>query len=412
MGRATADPLVRLRAWWFHRQGLTPASAPTSIEGCLQTAGWVTTSGSPNLYVSIRARMPGASRTAVDRLAMDGTAIVEVPGAQGRPAMVVPQAEAALVLRLHYAAWQKHAAAYFRSGRGPSEAQFDGLCRQVMRALDEAPLSSGDVRARVTHPDAAEMLSSALATLAIRGIVRRFPSDGRLDSPKYLYELRHPDDRPDLDAEGDHATVVARSLADYLRRHGPATTDEMAHWGALTKGDVRTALKTIGAEAVEIPGWAKQAWLAADTVKAWQAFDGPPEGGPYKGGPHISLLPYRDPYVYVRRPPGVLAGNGDGETLDVRYGKVSRGRIADAESGLSHHVVVSNGELVGLWEYDPAARRVVSRLWKTDRVLKGAVADAAEATTAFINSELGDFKLSAVDPADRRAKRLKFLKSG
>jgi hypothetical protein len=54
-----------------------------------------------------------------------------------------------------------------------------------------------DIRASVSHPDAPELLIGALIGLAVRGVVRRYPVDGRLDSSKYLWELRHPDDRPD-----------------------------------------------------------------------------------------------------------------------------------------------------------------------------------------------------------------------
>ena len=65
--RSVADPLARLRAWWLHRQGLTPATAPKSVEACVRQAGWLATSGSTGVYLSIRARMPGASREAIDR---------------------------------------------------------------------------------------------------------------------------------------------------------------------------------------------------------------------------------------------------------------------------------------------------------------------------------------------------------
>src|SRR5205823_4512634 len=232
--RPGPDPLARLRAWWLRRQGLTPATAPKTIEACVCQAGWLPTQGSTGAYLSIRARVPGASREAIDRAAIDGVPLVDVPGAHARPPVLVPRREMALALRLHRASYQKHAASYFAS-EGISEAAFAGVAAQVCRLLDEGPLPSSDIRKSLSHPDAAELLVGALVDLTVRGVVRRFPVDGRIDSSKYMYELRHPDDRPDLDAEGDAAAVVAKAAELFLRRHGPVTLEEFAMWADVTK---------------------------------------------------------------------------------------------------------------------------------------------------------------------------------
>ena len=189
--RHASDPRARLRAWWLCRQGLIPATAPKTIEACVRQAGWLATSGSTGVYLSVRARMPGVSSKAIDRAAIDSVTLIEVPGAHGRPSVLVPRDEMPLALRLHAATFQRHFAPLFRSGR-VSEAAFRGVGAQVCRALDGGPLSSSDIRKSITHPDAGELLVGALGDLAVRGIVRRFAVDGRLDSAKYMYELRHP----------------------------------------------------------------------------------------------------------------------------------------------------------------------------------------------------------------------------
>lgn len=194
--------------------------------------------GSTGVYLSMRARLPRISRETIDRAAMDGVDVIEVPGAHARPAVLVPRDEMALALRLHWASYAKHAAPLFASGRY-SETALKAIASQVCRVLDEGPLSTADIRAVVTHPEAGELLTGALIDLAVRGIVRRHPADGRLDSSKYLYELRHPDDRPDLDAEGDAATVMLKATRLFLQRYGPAAVDEIADWGGLTKGSIR-----------------------------------------------------------------------------------------------------------------------------------------------------------------------------
>ena len=103
---------------------------------CVRQAGWLPTQGATGVYLSIRARMPGVSRDAIDRAAIDGVPLVDVPGAHARPWVLIPRVEMALALRLHLASYQKHAASYFAS-EGISEAAFAGVAAQVCRLLDE-----------------------------------------------------------------------------------------------------------------------------------------------------------------------------------------------------------------------------------------------------------------------------------
>ncbi len=69
---------------------------------------------------------------------------------------------------------------------------------------------------------------------------------------------------------------------------------------------------------------------------------------------------------------------------------------------------MSGGEVVGVWEYDPKTEMVVTRVWRTDCRLKERVAEAAVDTGRFIREQLGDAKLSAVDPPWARERRLAF----
>ena len=394
----TKDDLPRLRAWWFSRQGLTPRRTPKTVADGLRRSGWLTTSGGVNVYLSLRARMPCVSREAIDRAALDGVEVIEVPGAHARPPVLVPRDEMALALRLHWDSYSKHAAAYFARAVF-TEAALHAVAAQVCRALDEGPLSTGAIRPLLTHPDAGELLTGALVHLATRGIVRRYPADGRLDSSKYQYELRHPDDRPDLDAEGDAASVAAGAARLFLQRYGPATVDEMAEWAPLTKGALRQALASLGAEPIPIQGWTKEAWLLPEDVRAWKTFEA--------DAARVVLLPYRDPFVSRRRPTAVLAADGQARVLNAS----SKLEAIGAATKLTHHAIVAGGELVGVWEYDPGTKRIVSRVWSTEKGMRGRVDDAAAETERFITQQLGDAGLSAVDPPARRAKRLAFCRA-
>jgi hypothetical protein len=398
MARSAADPLAPLRGWWLRRQGLTPATAPETIDACARQAGWLSTS--TGVYLSIRARMPGVSREAIDRAAMDRVSLSEVPGAHGRPAVLVPRDEIPLALRLHSATFQKHLAPHFARG-DISQAALRGVETQVCRALDEGPLTTADIRDSMRNPDAEELLVTALIDLAVRGIVHRFPVDGRLDSMKYMYELRHPDDRPDLDGEGDDEAVLVKAAEHFLRHHGPATVDEFAWWASVAKGVARTTLRALDAAPLAVPGWAKEAWLLAADMPAWRSFTG-------QSDDRVVFLPYRDPFVHMRRGPAVLCPKAGVPVLD---GMMKRARAGDLDN-LYHHTVLSGGNVVGVWEYDPDTEAVLTRVWEADAKLRRRVRDAAAETSRFIREQLGDAKLSAVDPPEKRAKRIAFCRAG
>ena len=225
--------------------------------------------------------------------------LIDVPGGHGRPWVVVPRDDMALALRLHTATVQKHLAPLFRRG-DLSEAALRGVGAQVCRLLDEGALPSSEIRKSIAHPGAEELLVGALRDLALAGIVRRFPADGRLDSANYVYELRHPEDRPDLDAVGDAAAIGANAAEHFLRHHGPANVEELTSWSQLSSAAARKALAAAGAEPLAIPGWTEEAWLLSRDVRGWRSF----KAG---GGDRVVLLPYRDPFIHVRRGPAVLA---------------------------------------------------------------------------------------------------------
>jgi hypothetical protein len=75
-------------------------------------------------------------------------------------------------------------------------------------------------------------------------------------------------------------------------------------------------------------------------------------------------------------------------------------------------VILSGADIVGVWEYAPGCNAIQTRLWSSGRKLATQVAEAAEATATFIRQQIGDVKLSATDPPERRNKRLSFCTSG
>lgn len=358
------------------------------------------TASGPGIYLSLRARMPGVPRDAVDRAAVEGTSIVEVPSGPSRPAVLVPREDMALALRLHGAPHERHILRYLTSN-GIEEPALRSVESAVTRALQEGPMPAAELRTALSGLDRTPLLAAALIALTLRGVIRRLPAAGRIDAAAYQYEWLHPEDRPDLDGEGDAAAIAVKIVERFLRWHGPATLDELAGWSELPKRALRPALAAIRAERVTIGGWTEDGWLLPADMPAWRAFAGEDDD-------HVALLPFRDPFVWSRQRPAILTERPAAPVLD-RTGKRSRvGSVA----ALYHHSIVSGGELVGVWEFDPRSHVIVTRLWSEERGLRRRVAKAAEATARFIDEQLGDAKLAAVDPPARRARRLAFCRTG
>ena len=86
----------KLRAWWWHRQGLDGRLAGQSPGRALEETGWARSVGGVGPYLGLFARC-GASREAVDA-AVAKLEIHELPAARGCT-YVIPASEFAVALK-------------------------------------------------------------------------------------------------------------------------------------------------------------------------------------------------------------------------------------------------------------------------------------------------------------------------
>src|SRR5690349_11458048 len=87
----------RVRAWWFHRQGLDGSLAGTAAAEVLERSGWARSVGGAGPYVTLFART-GASREAADTACAE-LEIYELPSARGCT-YVVPATHFGMALKL------------------------------------------------------------------------------------------------------------------------------------------------------------------------------------------------------------------------------------------------------------------------------------------------------------------------
>jgi hypothetical protein len=79
-----------------------------------------------------------------------------------------------------------------------------------------------------------------------------------------------------------------------------------------------------------------------------------------------------------------------------------------AEPDLPNHAIVDRGRIVGLWEYDQEAERIV--WWAFDGP-SAAVGEAVERTEAYVREQLGDARSFSLDSAKSRAPRIAALRA-
>jgi hypothetical protein len=231
-------------------------------------------------------------------------------------------------------------------------------------------------------------LPLALGQLQTHGLIRRVPTDGRLDQQKYRYVAWTPSPlgKKTL-GEAELAIELARR---FFRWAGPATVADFAKWAGLGVKVARAAALEV--KLVPLEGEGDERLLFADDRDALLATKVPKE-------PAISFLSSIDNVVHLRR---AIAAQVDARDLP----RASLGSDAKAAGGalveLAHHPIVDRGRIVGLWEWDGVNGKLVARTFAKAADVDRRVAKEGEAFAAYVAEELGDARSFSLDSPEKR----------
>lgn len=192
----------------------------------------------------------------------------------------------------------------------------------------------------VTRPDLTRHLESRgipasgqrgyliLQHLAQRGFLCLGPRQGKQPTVVLLDEWA-PQSR-DLTREEGLAEIATR----YFRSHGPATLHDFAWWTGLKVADCRAAMGAISPRLEE--------WKDGDRT-LWHVPTADESGGEPEG---VMLLPFVDEYTVGYR--------DRGDFLKPEYAeRTFQGLMS---------VMISDGQIVGMWKRKPAAKKVTVEL--------------------------------------------------
>ncbi|NUS72122.1 MAG: hypothetical protein HOQ05_01820 [Corynebacteriales bacterium] len=381
---------IKLRAWWWHRQGLDGSLMGATCPEVLERSGWARSLGGANTYLTLFSRA-GCSRASVDN-ALARLDIHELPSARGAT-YVVPAPDFGLALQVGRGASRGEVR---QAGKlGFSSIEIEQLCETVRKELEHAgePLDANQLRERLgdkiqsfgvagRKAGLASPLPVVLGLLQERGTIRRVPADGRLDSTRLTYMAW---DDPPTDVGSDeqaHVELVRR----YLSWTGPAGIDHMRWFTGFGTRALRAAVSMLDAREVE-PGL----WLLPELLDEFESYVAPKD-------PSYSLVSWIDALALLRRDiTGIVAP----QDLSI---VLPDGKPVGELKDFPHHLIIDRGRVVGFWEFDPSAGAVVwAPFAKVHRQLLEA---AVERTEKFIVDQLGDARGSILDTPQVRQPRI------
>lgn len=387
---------TKLRAWWFHRQGLDGSLRDAEAATVLERAGWARSVGGVNPYITLFARAR-ITREAADAAAA-ALQIHELPSARGCT-YVLPARDFALGLKVGEDA--ADAPMQVAAKLGVTEKEIVNLESAVLDALSSGDAMEPEAIRGVTGKASRSLgeegkrkgvtttLPLALGRLQARGEIRRVPTNGRLDQQRYRYVRWNPSPlagyRKSL---GEAYTELARR---YFRWVGPATLGEFRWFSALGVKTAREAVAPLGLAAAEGTG---DRLLLPEDVGAWQEFEA-------RGEPSYAMVSSLDSISAARRNVTTLLD----ETDDSRSVLIDRKQTAlGGLSDLPSHAILDRGRIIGLWEFDAEASRIA---WGTFGVKKTKqLAAVIEETETFIRDQLGDARSFSLDTPKSRVERI------
>jgi len=388
----------KLRAWWFHRQGLDGSLRDRTPAEVLQDTGWARSVAGSGPYLALFARA-GTWREAVDN-AVAKLAIHELPSARGCT-YILPASDFALGLRVGEA---------FSTGEMPlarklgvTDAELEKLCSAVLEAVRKGPLSPDHIRdatgaasrslgAEGANKGLSTTLPLALGTLQESGQIRRIPINGRLDQQRYRYALWKPSPLTKFRLSIPECyTELARRYFQWI---GPASLSEFQWFSGLGVKAVKLAIEPLGLVPVE-PG--SDRLMFHKDRELFARFKIPSK-------PTYALVSSMDSMFLLRRSLAqLLTSQVSKQSVYSDKGPRQLGSLSD----LISNAILDRGAIVGLWEFDPGSGSIA---WLTFTPPDQALRECVSRTESFIYDQLGDARSFSLDSPKSRAPRVEAIR--
>jgi hypothetical protein len=408
----TTISLSQARAAFFAAQGFVPGRN-ASLLPTLERTGFVRTLGGVDVYLAVRARVPGMARADLDRAVEKHEAQV-LPSVRGCiylvPKREVPFALRAADLLSRSRALRDQERAGLRRGEveqvakealaalrklGPSTTD------AIRRALPEGTLRSlGEAGKKVGVSSA---LPPALRLLEFEGKIERTLEGGRLDTERYLWRAVEKSPLEAADLPDDPIDLWARLGEVFFRAAGLGTTKAFAEWAGISQRDATAAAAKLPLVPVSIEGVAETHFALEAERRALLEAGGAQEA--------IAFLPFEDNLVALRGGPAILVHSAHHGLSVPVWGSAKKEKLGEARY-MSFRSVVAEGKVVGFWEYDPDSKKAIFACFdKVKPPTRKRLAEAAAEVSKFIAQDLGHGRSFSIDTEDELRKRVKLVRT-
>jgi hypothetical protein len=408
----TALTAAQARALTLRAQGFAArASASPSIAKIVEDHGFVRTLGGTEVYLAVRARRPKLTRKELEAATAKGD--VRVATAVRGCMYLVSRRDFRLALAIaeHLS---RPRAQREREKAGIEKGELEKLGDRIVKLLGKAgPLSTDALRKQLPDGSVRSLgergkkigvsstLPPALRLLEFDDRIERALETGRLDSERYVWRIADTVAEP---APPDVESVHARLAERFFAWAGVATKADFVEWCGIGKGDAAKAIE--GAKLVEvavegIDGPCHAPASALDGVA--KAVDATKDA--------VALLPFEDNVVALRGGPRIWVDEIHHDVSVPVWGGSGTSKLGDARH-LSLRSIVAEGIVAGFWEYDPAAKSVVTGVFAPiDAKTRERISEEAENVGAFLRDELGHGRSFSLDTDDALAERAAFVRA-
>jgi hypothetical protein len=267
-------------------------------------------------------------RTLIKTWAMRGTLHLLV--ASDLPLYVAARSEQLL---------RQHRPPSYYKYHGVTPAELESIIEGIPNVLSDTPITreqlADTLAKRARKPKLRDLLRSGWGALlkpsALRGELCFGPNQGQ--NVTFVRPNKWLGDWKPIDAQSALKEIARR----YLRAYGPATPDDFARWWGLEAGHAKKLFRSLGdeVERIDVMGW--QAWALVSTLEELKSL---------KTAHVVRLLPQFDAYV--------LGISRDCEPI---LPKTHKTRVYRPQGWISA-VVLVDGRMAGVWEYDFQNSRV------------------------------------------------------
>jgi hypothetical protein len=404
--------LSRARAHWHRRQGLAEP-VKGAIDEVIAATGWPRTLGGADVYLAVRARIPGMKRVDLEE-AVKQSKVQVIPAVRGC-IYLVPRVSVPLALRIAEELSAKRSEREHEKA-GISQKELADVAEAIVVALRKGPLSTDALRKALPEGVVRSLgekgkklgisstLPPAVRHLEFEGRVERtIDAAGRLDNERYVWRLTAKSPFEGAKVPADAGSRHAQIAEIFFRHVGPVTQKDFAEWSGLSQRDARAAMDRVALAPVEVEGYAKDAFaLEADLPALREA--SPPGARP-------SMLPFEDNYVVLHGGPACLVDPKHHSRKIQVWGQTKGTTLGDVKH-MSMRPLFDGDTLVGMWEYDPDADVVVYGTFDPlPTAKKRAVAALAEDVGAFLRDDIGHAKSFTLDTVEAIRERAAIVKS-